>query len=182
MKKLFIILLCLTGSISLYSQSFNELKDRADKGDLGSTYEVASRYYHGKDGPKLDHKQSFNYFTLFNERIEAIWNDENPLRRVTPLWNTDLIGMTYLYLGMMYYEGEGTLINKIKAFDFLLKSAKRNIIFSYYILGLYYATDKDYKNLKKSAKWTKLAYESDDVNYSEPAKEIWEEYELWKYE
>jgi len=81
-------------------------------------------------------------------------------------------------LGKMYYNGDGTLKDDKQAFYWNKKSAEQGQVDAQYSLALMYyngiGTLKDYK---KAAYWTRKSYEKGHKD----AKELWEEYELWKY-
>ena len=65
------------------------------------------------------------------------------------------------------------------------KSAKQENAYSQYQLGrLYYTGLGGIKDYKKSAYWTKKAYNNknkDLLNTQTNAKQFWEKAELWKY-
>jgi TPR repeat protein len=81
-------------------------------------------------------------------------------------------------LGLMYYNGEGTLTDKKQAFYWYQKSAEQGHAKAQYALGgMYYNGEGTLTDKKRAAYWIKLSYE----NGFEEAKKVWDELELWKY-
>ena len=79
----------------------------------------------------------------------------------------------------MYYNGEGTLVDKKQAFYWYTKAAEQGDAAAQLNLALmYYAGEGTLPDKTKAAYWVKQAYE----NGLDKAKEFWETYELWKYQ
>ena len=82
-------------------------------------------------------------------------------------------------LAVMYYNGEGTLVDKKQAFYWYTKAAEQGDAAAQLNLALmYYAGEGTLPDKTKAAYWVKQAYE----NGLDKAKEFWETYELWKYQ
>ena len=82
------------------------------------------------------------------------------------------------WLGQFYRQGQGVLKNPKKDFYWTEKSAQQGFAPSQYKLGLYYLIGEGVDvSLQKAAIWIDLAYENGLTN----AKEVWDEYELWKH-
>ena len=81
-------------------------------------------------------------------------------------------------LGILYFNGKGVLKDYKKAVSWLKKAAEQGEAEAQYILGqIYIDGDGVSKSLKAAKYWVQLAYE----NNFEGAKELWDEYQLWKY-
>jgi TPR repeat protein len=81
-------------------------------------------------------------------------------------------------LGILYFNGKGVLKDYKEAVSWLKKAAEQGEAEAQYILGqIYIDGDGVSKSLKAAKYWVQLAYE----NNFEGAKELWDEYQLWKY-
>ncbi|MEA2077375.1 MAG: tetratricopeptide repeat protein, partial [Candidatus Marinimicrobia bacterium] len=81
-------------------------------------------------------------------------------------------------LAYMYYNGEGTAINKEQAFYWYRRLAEKGYASPQFNIALmYYHGEGTTMNKKLAAFWMKKSYE----NGSEGAKEAWDELELSKY-
>ena len=80
---------------------------------------------------------------------------------------------------MHYLSGDWVLKDEKKGLDLIKDAANGGNPKAQLSLGLYYASDDSGKmrDLKKAKIWVQKSYQ----NGFEPAKEVWNEYELWKY-
>jgi len=73
---------------------------------------------------------------------------------------------------------KGTLTDKKQAFYWYKKSAEQGIAEAQFMLGvMYYLGEGTLTDKKQAAYWIKKSYK----NGFETAKQVWEEFELWKY-
>ena len=81
-------------------------------------------------------------------------------------------------IGLMHYEGVGTLKDLKKAVYWYEKSAEQGFPKAQYNIGLmYYRGEGTLTDKRQAAYWIKKA----DENGYEDAKKFWEAKELWKY-
>ena len=82
-------------------------------------------------------------------------------------------------VGVLYANGQGTLKDPKKAFEWFLKSAEQGDASAQYNVGVRYAKGEGtLKNLKKAAFWIKKA----NAGGHENSSKVWELFELWKYD
>lgn len=84
--------------------SFEELKNKADNGDIASQLDLGYMFLYGTNGATVDYQQAFHYYNLAAK-------DNNPIA----LNN----------LGSLYFNGIGTNVDYTKAIDYFRKAAKQ---------------------------------------------------------
>ncbi|WP_253684852.1 MULTISPECIES: tetratricopeptide repeat protein [unclassified Treponema] len=137
--------------------SFLEIQKKAKNGDAEAQFDLFKRYYYG-EGVSIDKGEAFYW-------IKKVAENENAKAQFN--------------LALMYYNGEGTLVDKKQALYWYTKSAEKGVAYAQFNLALmYYYGDGILADKKQAAYWIKQAYE----NGYEPAKELWDADELWKYQ
>jgi TPR repeat protein len=175
------------------NKAFLLYKESAESGDVYSQCVLGGMYQYGLGGTMValdkaiywykkasingDHYASFLlgelYFDSSDYEMAFYWFLKDT--RIQSGW---VNGASEYMVGYMYNKGIGTLMNKQLAVSWYIKSAKQGYSKAQILLGYMYLLGEDIKRDKKEAAyWIKKAYD----NGYEEAKEVWEEYELWKY-
>ena len=134
--------------------------------EMDNLYEVGMDNYFGSENMEVNKKKAFNNFKSFMKLLTK--------NGFYPLYEDERISKIQMFIGYMYYYGEGTLTDKNLGFEWMEKSATRGRVQAEYYLGVFYLDEE--KNILAS-KWIKKAYDDG----FEDAKIYWDEYELWKY-
>lgn len=176
-----------------YEQAFYWYKKSAELDDFLAQSILAEMYYKGENIPK-DMERAFFWF-----KRSAELGNTDAYDRLAKMYYDGLGTLTdknqafYWYkesakegsasaqfnLGLLYYKGEVTLVDKKQAFYWYKKSAEQGEPIAQFSLSLMYILGEAIpKDMKQAAYWMRKAY---DNGYTE-AKDIWEKFELWKYE
>ena len=133
--------------------AYSYYKRESEKGDIKAQYNLGNAYHFGLGVP-YDRKKATYWYKKAGEKD-----------------HTD----AQYSLGLIY-ESEN---NGREAASLYKKAAEKGHAASQVQLAMLYVSgDGVLKSMKDSAYWMKLAYAND----SSRAKDLWNEYELWKYE
>ena len=182
-----------------HSLSLKCLTSEAEKGDvraecfLGLTYHDKEDYKKAvywlekaanhQESSKLTQYVQYMLGMMYLGRGGVLKNPKKTVYWFEKAANQGLAEAQY-GLGTMYLTGKGVPKNPKKTVYWLKKAANQGLAEAQYSLGIMYLTmyltgdGVPKKNLRKAAYWVKKAYK----NGFEKAAEIWNEYELWKYE
>lgn len=126
LRILLTLLACIV-SFSIYSQSYQELKKSADKGDPEALGKLGACYYWGQNGVEKDYTKAFK---LLNEAT-----------------NRGYMAAKYVLAGC-YENGHGTSQNKDKAISLYKESYDFGIGLAAKSLGKLYVNENDYDNAR----------------------------------
>jgi clan AA aspartic protease (TIGR02281 family) len=178
------------GTTKELSEAFKLTKEVAEQGDLNAQLNLGYMYELG-EGTNKDMGQAIYWYK------KAAINGNTEAQKI--------IGSNYLFdkqdyrsaffwyekaakqgddeaqftIGNMYSDGKGVLLDDNQAVVWYKKAALQDNISAQFNLGLMYLGGFGVEtNKKEAAHWIKKSYD----NGYEKAKEVWEEYELWKYQ
>jgi uncharacterized protein len=188
-----------------YKKAIPILLPYADSGKIEAQNALGHIYYHKgelKDDMKAidwfwkaaekGHKPSSEMLPILADNLIADGYDayeKKDYQTVLDLWlplaKVSLNGEVYQIswvqydLGMLFYKGEIVQRDYEKAANMFKKSAEQGFVNSQFALGILYINGEGVmKSYKKAADWINKANE----NGHERAEEVWNKYELWKYE
>lgn len=119
MKKLTVIVaLCFCVACPLHGESFQEVKERAEQGDIYAYYDLVTLYFFGQGGAKKD------------EAMGVIWYRKSAE-------NGDWASQ--YALGLIYGNGQGVEQDFEESVKWFRKAAEQNCYFSAHALGSAYA-------------------------------------------
>lgn len=149
-------------------QSFSELKQQAESGDIKSQMKIALSYYHG-DGVRQNFEESHKWFLKAAEQGNAI------AQYMVALCYRDGVGVqkdyanaakwalkaaeqgdadAQLQLCIFYARGQGVKKDRVKAFKWSLKSAEQGNAGAQYFVGeSYFRGDGVAENVEEAFKW-----------------------------
>ena len=150
-----------------YEKALKLFKPIAEDGNAIAEFYMGLIYYEGNDDVPQSFKESVFWFE------KSIEN-----------------GFTgaYSHLGWQYLHGKGVLKSPKKAFNYFEKASELENKwqdYAQFYLGRMYLFGKGVeKNLKQAAYWLNKAYNHSTLPEGQKSniKELWEKYELWKYE
>ncbi len=176
-----------------YFQAVLWFKKSAELGNSDAMFYLGSCYYCGK-GVTKDYTQAVywvkksaelgNSDAMLNLGV-CYHNGEGVLKDINQalFWtkkSAELGNSTAMYnLGNSYYYGDGVLTDPEQAIYWYQKAVDLGYVKASLNLGIIYL--KDYQDAKKAKPYIKFAYENGNSEVSQKAKELWEEYQLWKY-
>lgn len=151
-----------------YGKALKLFKPEAEDGNPKAEFYMGLIYYHGNNDIPKSFKESAYWF---EKSIENGFPD------------------AYSHLGWQYLHGKGVLKSPKKAFNYFERALEvenhKWQDYAQFYLGRMYLFGKGVKkNLKQAAYWLNEAYNHPSLSegHKSNIEELWEEYELWKYE
>jgi len=146
-----------------YEKAFSEWEPLAEQGFSEAQYNLGLMYINGQ-GVLKDNKKAFYWYKKSAEQGNA---------------------RGQYGLGKMYgaiTENLGTPIDMDKYVKLIIESAEQGFQLAQYDLAVIYLFGSNVlKDLKKAKYWAEKAYKGNSMKVKMETKELWDEFELWKY-